>query len=87
MADPVLRALLEAPPDDEPETEQERQAVQAARVRAVSWTVVLTASAQLATTPALHRWSHHHLAEASCLHIPYLLYSTYGMVSRIHGCI
>jgi hypothetical protein len=31
MADPVLRALLEAPPDDEPETEQERQAVQAAR--------------------------------------------------------
>ena len=29
--DPVLRALLEAPPDDEPETEEERQAVQAAR--------------------------------------------------------
>jgi hypothetical protein len=29
--DPVLRALLEAPPDDEPETEEERQAVQEAR--------------------------------------------------------
>jgi hypothetical protein len=27
----VLRALLEAPPDDESETEEERQAVQAAR--------------------------------------------------------
>jgi hypothetical protein len=30
-ADPVLRALLEAPPDDEPETEEERRAVQEAR--------------------------------------------------------
>jgi hypothetical protein len=30
-ADPVLRALLEAPPDDEAETEEERQAVQEAR--------------------------------------------------------
>ncbi len=30
-ADPVLRALLEAPWDDEPETEEERQAVQEAR--------------------------------------------------------
>jgi hypothetical protein len=30
-ADPVLRALLEAPPDDEPETHEERQAVQEAR--------------------------------------------------------
>jgi hypothetical protein len=30
-ADPVLRALLEAPPDNEPETEKERQAVQEAR--------------------------------------------------------
>ena len=30
-ADPVLRALLEAPPDDEPETEAERRAVQEAR--------------------------------------------------------
>jgi hypothetical protein len=29
--DPVLRALLEAPPDDEPETEEERQAVHEAR--------------------------------------------------------
>lgn len=29
-ADPVLRALLEAPLDDEPETEEERQAVQEA---------------------------------------------------------
>jgi hypothetical protein len=29
--DPVLRALLEAPLDDEPETEEERQAVQEAR--------------------------------------------------------
>jgi hypothetical protein len=29
--DPVLRALLEARPDDEPETEEERQAVQEAR--------------------------------------------------------
>jgi len=26
-ADPVLRALLEAPPDDEPETEEEHQGV------------------------------------------------------------
>jgi hypothetical protein len=31
MTDPVLRALLEAPPDDEPETDEERQAVQEAR--------------------------------------------------------
>jgi hypothetical protein len=31
MADPVLRALLEAPLDDEPETDDERQAVQEAR--------------------------------------------------------
>jgi hypothetical protein len=30
-ADPVLRALLEAPLDDEPETEEEREAVQEAR--------------------------------------------------------
>lgn len=30
-ADPVMRALLEAPPDDEPETDEERQAVQEAR--------------------------------------------------------
>jgi hypothetical protein len=30
-ADPVLRALLEAPLDDEPEADDERQAVQAAR--------------------------------------------------------
>jgi hypothetical protein len=30
-ADPVLQALLEAPPDDEPETDDERQAVQEAR--------------------------------------------------------
>ena len=30
-ADPVLRALLEAPSDDEPETEAERQAVHQAR--------------------------------------------------------
>ena len=30
-ADPVLRALLEAPPDDEPETGKERQAVHEAR--------------------------------------------------------
>ena len=30
-ADPVLRALLEAPLDDEPETEEERHAVQEAR--------------------------------------------------------
>jgi hypothetical protein len=30
-ADPVLWALLEAPPDDEPETEEERRAVQEAR--------------------------------------------------------
>ena len=30
-ADPVLRALLEAPPDDEPETAEERQAVHEAR--------------------------------------------------------
>jgi hypothetical protein len=30
-ADPVLRALLEAPPDDGPETEKERQAVHEAR--------------------------------------------------------
>lgn len=30
-ADPVLRALLEAPPDDEPETEKERLAVHEAR--------------------------------------------------------
>jgi hypothetical protein len=30
-ADPVLRALLEAPLDDEPETDDERQAVQEAR--------------------------------------------------------
>jgi hypothetical protein len=30
-ADPVLRALLEAPLDDEPETEDERRAVQEAR--------------------------------------------------------
>ena len=30
-ADPVLRALLEAPLDDEPETEEERRAVHAAR--------------------------------------------------------
>jgi hypothetical protein len=29
--DPVLRALLEAPLDDEPETEDERQAVREAR--------------------------------------------------------
>jgi hypothetical protein len=29
--DPVLRALLEAPLDDEPETEEERQAVHEAR--------------------------------------------------------
>jgi hypothetical protein len=29
--DPVLRTLLEAPPDDEPETEDERRAVQEAR--------------------------------------------------------
>lgn len=29
--DPVLRALLEAPLDDEPETDDERQAVQEAR--------------------------------------------------------
>jgi len=31
MADPVHRALLTAPWDDEPETEEERQAVQEAR--------------------------------------------------------
>jgi len=31
MADPVRRALLTAPWDDEPETEEERQAVQGAR--------------------------------------------------------
>ena len=31
MADPVRRALLTAPWDDEPETEDERQAVQEAR--------------------------------------------------------
>jgi hypothetical protein len=31
MADPVRRALLTAPWDDEPETEEERQAVQEAR--------------------------------------------------------
>jgi hypothetical protein len=31
MADPVRRALLTAPWDDEPETEAERQAVQEAR--------------------------------------------------------
>src|SRR6266446_1848138 len=31
MADPVCRALLTAPWDDEPETEDERQAVQEAR--------------------------------------------------------
>jgi hypothetical protein len=30
-ADPVLRALLEAPLDDEPETDDERQAMQEAR--------------------------------------------------------
>ena len=30
-ADPVLKALLEAPIDDEPETEEERRAVQEAR--------------------------------------------------------
>jgi hypothetical protein len=30
-ADPVLRALLEAPLDDEPETDEERHAVQEAR--------------------------------------------------------
>ena len=30
-ADPVLRTLLEAPLDDEPETEEERQAVQEGR--------------------------------------------------------
>ena len=30
-ADPVLRTLLEAPLDDEPETDEERQAVQEAR--------------------------------------------------------
>jgi hypothetical protein len=30
-ADPVLRALLEAPLDDEPETDEERQAVHEAR--------------------------------------------------------
>ena len=30
-ADPVLRALLEARPDDEPETDEERRAVQEAR--------------------------------------------------------
>jgi hypothetical protein len=30
-ADPVLRALLEAPPDDEPETEGERHIVQEAQ--------------------------------------------------------
>ena len=30
-ADPVLRALLEAPLDDEPETDEERQDVQEAR--------------------------------------------------------
>ena len=30
-ADPVLRALLEAPLDDEPETEEERRAMQEAR--------------------------------------------------------
>jgi len=30
-ADPVLRALLAAPWDDEPETQEERQAVQEAR--------------------------------------------------------
>jgi hypothetical protein len=30
-ADPVLRALLEAPLDDEPETEEERRAVHEAR--------------------------------------------------------
>lgn len=30
-ADPVLRALLEAPPDDEPETGEERRLVQEAR--------------------------------------------------------
>jgi hypothetical protein len=30
-ADPVLRALLDAPLDDEPETENERQAAQEAR--------------------------------------------------------
>jgi hypothetical protein len=29
--DPVLRTLLEAPLDDEPETDDERQAIQAAR--------------------------------------------------------
>ncbi len=29
--DPVLRALVNAPPDDEPETEEERLAVQEAR--------------------------------------------------------
>jgi hypothetical protein len=31
MADPVLKALLEAPPDDEPETDEERRAVHEAR--------------------------------------------------------
>ena len=30
-ADPVLRAFLEAPEDDEPETEEERAAVEEAR--------------------------------------------------------
>jgi hypothetical protein len=30
-ADPVLRALLKAPPDNEPETEEERQTAQEAR--------------------------------------------------------
>ena len=40
--DPVLRALLEAPPDDEPETEEERRAVQEAReelARGEVWTL------------------------------------------------
>jgi hypothetical protein len=65
-ADPVLKALLDAPIDGEPETEEERRAVQAADAGGgaagagrVSWTVVLTASAQQAATPALHLWSHH----------------------------
>jgi hypothetical protein len=31
MADPVQRTLLEAPLDDEPETEEERRTVQEAR--------------------------------------------------------
>jgi hypothetical protein len=57
-ADPVLRALLEAPLDNEPETEPDAGRG-AARVGAVSWTVVMTTSAQPAAIPALHQRSYH----------------------------